>query len=132
MSADRHRRRCGDPVRNYVFFLFQNAAIFGTLISSQIDYTPGASSARVLGRKVMVIGAHNAEAVGRIQGTTVSLLPWWLAALEHVAKTLGQALAADLTGAVFLTDVDWIVVLPAALGRSVHLATPAHPRHTAR
>lgn len=56
-----------------VFVLFQNTAIFGTVISSQIHYTPGASSARILGREVMVIGAHNAEAVGRIQGSTVAL-----------------------------------------------------------
>lgn len=56
-----------------VFVLFQNTSIFGTVISSQIHYTPGASSARILGREVMVIGAHNAEAVGRIQGSTVAL-----------------------------------------------------------
>lgn len=56
-----------------VFVLFQNTSIFGTLIASQISYTPGASSARILGREVMVIGAHNAEAVGRIQGSTVAL-----------------------------------------------------------
>ncbi|MDF2916786.1 MAG: terminase [Microbacterium sp.] len=56
-----------------VFVLFQNTAIFGSVISSQIHYTPGASSARILGREVMVIGASNAEAVGRIQGSTVAL-----------------------------------------------------------
>ncbi|WP_300269053.1 PBSX family phage terminase large subunit, partial [Microbacterium sp.] len=56
-----------------IFVLFQNTAIFGTLISSQIHYTPGASSARILGREVMVIGAHNTEAVGRIQGSTIAL-----------------------------------------------------------
>lgn len=56
-----------------VFVLFQNTAIFGTTISSQIHYTPGAASARILGREVMVIGAHNKEAVGRIQGSTVAL-----------------------------------------------------------
>jgi PBSX family phage terminase large subunit len=56
-----------------VFVLFQNTSIFGSVISSQIHYTPGASSARILGREVMVIGAHNAEAVGRIQGSTVAL-----------------------------------------------------------
>lgn len=43
-------------------------------------------------------------------------LPWWLAALERVVKTFGQSLAAGLAGAVFLTDVDWAVVLQAALG----------------
>ncbi|WP_396657607.1 hypothetical protein [Microbacterium oxydans] len=56
-----------------MFVLFQNTAIFRTLISSQIQYTPGASSARILVREVMVIGAHSAEAVGRIQGSTVAL-----------------------------------------------------------
>ena len=56
-----------------VFVLFQNTAIFGTVISSQIIYTPGASSARILGREVMVIGASNKESVGRIQGSTVAL-----------------------------------------------------------
>jgi PBSX family phage terminase large subunit len=56
-----------------IFVLFQNTSIFGTVIASQIVYTPGASSARILGREVMVIGAHNAEAVGRIQGSTVAL-----------------------------------------------------------
>lgn len=56
-----------------VFVLFQNTSIFGSVIASQIQYTPGASSARILGREVMVIGAHNAESVGRIQGSTVAL-----------------------------------------------------------
>lgn len=56
-----------------VFVLFQNTAIFGSLISSQVHYTPGASSAVILGREVMVIGASNKEAVGRIQGATVAL-----------------------------------------------------------
>ena len=56
-----------------VFVLFQNTAIFGSVISSQIHYTPGASSARILGREVMVIGASNTESVGRIQGSTVAL-----------------------------------------------------------
>ncbi|SFN66433.1 PBSX family phage terminase large subunit [Mycetocola miduiensis] len=56
-----------------IFVLFQNTSIFGSVISSQIVYTPGAASARILGREVMVIGAHNKEAVGRIQGSTVAL-----------------------------------------------------------
>lgn len=70
--------------------------------------------------------AASAAAVGAILSFATSLfglpesegvdLPWWLAALERVAKTFGQALAAGLTGAVFLTDVDWAVVLQAALG----------------
>lgn len=68
----------------------------------------------------------SAAAVGAILSLATSLfglpesegvdLPWWLAALERVAKTFGQSLAAGLTGAVFLTDVDWSVVLQAAVG----------------
>lgn len=68
----------------------------------------------------------SAAAVGAILSFATSLfglpesegvdLPWWLAALERVAKTFGQSLVAGLTGAVFLTDVDWSVVLQAALG----------------
>lgn len=56
-----------------VFVLFQNTAIFGSLISSQIHYTPGATSAVILGREVMLVGAKDAKAVGRIQGATVGL-----------------------------------------------------------
>lgn len=56
-----------------VFVLFQNTAIFGSVISSQVQYTPGATSATILGREVLLIGAKDAKAVGRIQGATVAL-----------------------------------------------------------
>lgn len=56
-----------------VFVLFQNTAIFGSVISSQIQYTPGATSARIFGREVLLVGAKDAKAVGRIQGATVAL-----------------------------------------------------------
>jgi len=56
-----------------VFVLFQNTAIFGSTISSQIHYTPGATSATILGREVLLVGASDAKAVGRIQGATVAL-----------------------------------------------------------
>lgn len=62
------------------------------------------------------------------------LLPWWLASLERVTKTFGQSLAAGLTGAVLLSDVDWPVVLQAALGaafisllRLILATLPANP-----
>lgn len=42
-------------------------------------------------------------------------LPWWLAAVERIVKTFFQALGAGLTGAVFLTDVDWPFALQSAL-----------------
>ncbi|KKX97751.1 holin [Microbacterium sp. Ag1] len=43
-------------------------------------------------------------------------LPWWLAALERVTKTFAQSLAGGLTGATFLHDVDWAILLQAAAG----------------
>ena len=46
-------------------------------------------------------------------------LPWWLAALERTAKTFAQALAGGLTGAVFLHDIDWAVLLQAAAGAAL-------------
>ena len=51
----------------------QDPALFGSMVAASIVYTPGATKAIILGREVMVIGAHNAEAVGRIQGATVAL-----------------------------------------------------------
>lgn len=41
-------------------------------------------------------------------------LPWWLAAVERVAKTFAQALAAGFIGATVLADVAWSTVLQAA------------------
>ena len=51
----------------------QDPALFGSVVAASVVYTPGATKATILGREVMVIGAHNAEAVGRIQGATVAL-----------------------------------------------------------
>lgn len=56
-----------------IFVPFQDTAIFGSVISSQIHYTPGATSATILGREVLLVGASDAKAVGRIQGATVAL-----------------------------------------------------------
>lgn len=68
----------------------------------------------------------SAAAVGVILSLATSLfglpesesvnLPWWLAALERVVKTFAQSLAAGLTGATFLHDVDWSLILQAAVG----------------
>ena len=55
-----------------IFVLFQNTTIFGSVITSQIHYTPGATSAVILGREVQLVGAKDAKAVGRIQGATVA------------------------------------------------------------
>ena len=56
-----------------VFMPLQSPGLFGSLVAAQVVYTPGATKATILGREVMVIGAHNAEAVGRIQGATIAL-----------------------------------------------------------
>ena len=56
-----------------VFVLFQDTSIFGAKLAAQVQYTPGASSARILGREVMIVGANDAKSVGRIQGATVAL-----------------------------------------------------------
>lgn len=70
------------------------------------------------------LAAGLAAALGAVASLVTSLaglpeavgvdLPWWLAALERVAKTFGQALGAGLVGSVFITDVDWPFVLQAA------------------
>jgi len=51
----------------------QDPHMFGSVIASQVIYTPGATKAVILGREVMIVGAHNVEAVGRIQGATIGL-----------------------------------------------------------
>jgi PBSX family phage terminase large subunit len=56
-----------------VFVLLQDREIFGARIAAQVLYTPGATSAVILGREVLLIGANNAESVGKIQGKTVVL-----------------------------------------------------------
>ncbi|MDN4598467.1 PBSX family phage terminase large subunit [Leifsonia virtsii] len=56
-----------------VFTLLANTEIFGSRISSQVVYTPGSTSAWILGREVMLVGANDAKAVGRIQGATIGL-----------------------------------------------------------
>lgn len=68
----------------------------------------------------------SAAAVGAILSIATSVfglpesegvdLPWWLAALERVAKTFAQSLGAGITGATFLHDIDWALVLQAAAG----------------
>lgn len=57
-----------------IFTLLQNTDIFGSVIASQIHYTPGATSAVILGREVLLVGASDAKAVGRIQGSTMVLV----------------------------------------------------------
>lgn len=50
----------------------QSRQIFGDL-AEQVHHTTGSTTAVILGRTVHLIGANNALAVGRIQGSTVAL-----------------------------------------------------------
>jgi hypothetical protein len=110
-----------------------------TAIAIAIPYIAAVQFADVPG-----LLAASAATVGAILSFATSLfglpesvgvdLPWWLAALERVTKTFGQSLAAGLTGAVLLSDVDWPVVLQAALGaafisllRLILATLPANP-----
>lgn len=56
-----------------VFTLLQDRDIFGNRVSSQVVYTPGATSATILGREVLLVGANDRKSVGNIQGKTVAL-----------------------------------------------------------
>lgn len=90
------------------------------------------------------IAALSAATVGAIASLATSLaglpevqgvnLPWWLAAVERVVKTFGQALAAGLVGAILLNDIDWAFILQASalaafvsLLRLVLATLPADP-----
>lgn len=55
-----------------LFTLLQSDEIFGAL-AGQVRYTPGATSARILGREVMVVGANDAKSEGKIRGATIAL-----------------------------------------------------------
>lgn len=55
-----------------IFAPLQNPAIMGP-VADAVHYTPGATRAVILGREVMIVGANNVAAVGRIQGSTVVL-----------------------------------------------------------
>jgi PBSX family phage terminase large subunit len=52
-----------------IFGPLQDYALFGEL-ATQTEYTPGAPSGRILGRRVWVIGANDARAEGRLRGLT--------------------------------------------------------------
>lgn len=64
-----------------VFVLFQNTAMFGTVIPSESIHRPGISSARILGREVMFIGASKrsrsaASCVQRSRSRTTMRRRW--------------------------------------------------------
>lgn len=62
-----------DTIYTNVFEQLQNVELFGTDVTSQIKYTPGATKAHILGREIILVGASNAASVKRIQGKTIGL-----------------------------------------------------------
>lgn len=46
-------------------------------------------------------------------------LPWWLAAVERCVKSFAQAIAAGVSTAVLITEVDWQFILNAAIFAAV-------------
>lgn len=90
-----------------------------TAVAIAIPYLGGSLLTEVSWWAVLSAGA-----LGAIASLATSLaglpetqgvdLPWWLAALERVGKTFGQALAAGLVGAIYIEGVDWGFVLQAS------------------
>jgi PBSX family phage terminase large subunit len=50
----------------------QSRELFGPLAGA-VQYTRGAPTARILGREVSILGANDAKAAGKIQGSTIAL-----------------------------------------------------------
>ncbi|KKI18771.1 hypothetical protein XM48_10610 [Leucobacter sp. Ag1] len=61
-----------DTIQTNIFTLLTDPAIFGEL-TKHVQYTPGAKTARILGRTVYLYGANNAESETKIRGMTVAL-----------------------------------------------------------
>ncbi len=60
-------------VHQNVFFNLQDPKIFGTL-ANQVQYTRGATSGRILGREVLVMGANDKRAEEKVRGATAALI----------------------------------------------------------
>ncbi|MDR6142026.1 hypothetical protein QE375_001580 [Microbacterium foliorum] len=80
----------------------------GGALIAEIDWLTAASAA---GLGFLASIATSLAGLPEAEGVD---LPWWLAALERVAKTFAQALAAGFLGATVLADVSWSTVLQAA------------------
>lgn len=61
--------RTKDTIARNLFSVLQDPAIFGPL-AAEVHYRPGATTARILGRVVDIIGAHDSKAEGRLRGMT--------------------------------------------------------------
>lgn len=61
--------RTKDTIGRNLFSVLQDPSVFGSL-AEEVRYTPGANTARILGRVVDIIGAHDKKAEGRLRGMT--------------------------------------------------------------
>jgi PBSX family phage terminase large subunit len=65
--------KTGQTADRNIFGPLRSEGLFGPLIANQVKFTPGAHTATICGRKVHVIGAHDARSEERIRGVTIYL-----------------------------------------------------------
>ncbi|WP_433067385.1 PBSX family phage terminase large subunit [Dactylosporangium sp. CS-033363] len=80
-----------DTVARNVFSVLQDPEIFGA-IADEVHYTPGAATAKILGRTIDIIGAADIRAERRLRGLTAA------AAYVDEATLLGQEFWTQLLG----------------------------------
>ncbi|MEU6635717.1 PBSX family phage terminase large subunit [Streptomyces rochei] len=65
--------KTGQTAHRNLFTVLMNPDLFGSL-AQQVQYTPGAPTAKVLGRTVHVIGANDERAESKLRGMTCCLI----------------------------------------------------------
>ncbi|MET9848880.1 PBSX family phage terminase large subunit [Streptomyces ossamyceticus] len=139
-----------DSIGRNVLFPLMNPEIFGEL-AAQVDYTPGAPTAKIFGRLVHVIGANDIKAETKIRGMTcagayvdeATLLPepFWDMLLTRMRATGARIYASTNPDAPthwlktnFIDEPEQrasMKVFPFALDDNVHL-DPEYVAHIKR
>jgi len=65
--------KTGQTADRNIFGPLRDEKLFGPLIARQVKFTPGAHTASICGRKIHVVGAHDARSEERIRGVTLYL-----------------------------------------------------------
>ncbi|MER6748065.1 PBSX family phage terminase large subunit [Streptomyces fungicidicus] len=65
--------KTGQTAHRNLFTVLMNPDLFG-LLAQQVQYTPGAPTAKILGRTVHVIGANDERAEAKLRGMTCCLI----------------------------------------------------------
>ncbi|MFJ3665062.1 PBSX family phage terminase large subunit [Streptomyces sp. NPDC090106] len=94
--------KTGQTAHRNLFTVLMNPDLFGPL-AQQVQYTPGAPMAKILGRTVHVIGANDERAEAKLRGMTcclimideATLIPetFWTMALSRLSVTGAKLLA---------------------------------------